>query len=133
MGADGYRHYQIRLSTSNQHFFEWVQANIGTAHIEKANEKWNMYEGKSGHFIASTDTVEIRQVRYGTLNKFQKKVLTDLRNQNVRQIDVYIDKKGGRLGKSWFVNNMWEIRKAHYIGPHLGSGKAIIQDIADKM
>lgn len=110
-----------------------MQANIGTAHVEKANEKWNMYEGKSGHFIASTDTVEIRQVRYGTTNKFQKKVLKDLRNQNVRQIDVYIDKKGGRLGKSWFVNHMWEKNQAHYIGPHLGSGKAIIQDIADKM
>lgn len=133
MGRNGYRHYQIRLVSSNHDFFEWCKNNCPTAHVEEATTKRDDYERKSGMFLSSYDTPEIRSVRFGSLNKFQEKVLRDLEAQNVRQIDVYYDKKGNLFGKSWFVNNMWEHGKAHYLAPFLGSGKAIVQDIADKM
>lgn len=132
MGDDGYRHFQIRLATSNRNFFEWCKAHIPTAHIEEANPKWNMYEGKSGYFASSDDSSEIRQVRFGVLRQTQEKMIKLVRYQNVRQIDVFYDERGYH-GKSWLVNNLWERRLCHYIPPYLGSGKAIIQDVASKM
>lgn len=107
VGADGYRHYQIRLTTSNDNFFEWVKAHIPTAHIEKSNQEWSDYERKSGDFITSEDTDSIRSVRFGTLNPFQKKVLKDVNSQNDREIDVYLDKQGNH-GKSWLSIHLWE-------------------------
>lgn len=131
-GSNGYRHYQIRLNTSNDDFFKWIKAHIPNSHVEKATEKWNNYERKSGNFVCSDDTTEIRQVRFGNPNPFQKKVLKEVRSQNVRQIDVYYDERGYH-GKSWLVNYLWERGECHYIPPYLGSGKAIIQDTASKM
>lgn len=132
VGNDGYRHYQVRLVSSNDNFFQWVKAHIPTAHVEEGNKNWNDYERKSGNFISSEDTDQIRQVRFGTLNQFQKKVLQEVRSQNVRQIDVYLD-PSGHHGKSWLVNYLWERGECHYIPPYLGTGKAIIQDVASKM
>lgn len=132
MGTNGYRHYQIRLVSSNHAFFEWCKAHIPNLHVEKANTERFDYERKSGCFISSNDTTEIRQVRFGNLNKFQKKVLQEVKKQNVRQIDVYYDPRG-YAGKSWLVNYLWETGQCHYIPPYLKSGQAIIQDIASKM
>lgn len=66
-GKNGYRHYQIRLVSANDGFFEWVKAHIPTAHVEKAGTESGNYERKSGNFISSYDTNQIRQVRFGTL------------------------------------------------------------------
>lgn len=131
-GLNGYRHYQIRLNTSNNDFFQWIKNHIPNSHVEKATQEWNDYERKSGYFICSNDSPEIRSVRFGTPSTFQKKVLKEVRSQNVRQIDVYYDERGYH-GKSWLVNYLWERGECHYIPPYLGSGKAIIQDVASKM
>lgn len=110
-GKDGYRHYQIRLASSNRDFFQWVKNNIPTAHIEKATKEWNDYERKSGYFISSDDTDQIRQVRYGALKPLQKKILKIVRNQNDRQIDVFLDPRGNH-GKSWLSVHLWELGRA---------------------
>ena len=39
-GKNGYKHWQVRLETSNDSFFEWMQNHIPTAHIEKQNAEW---------------------------------------------------------------------------------------------
>lgn len=107
VGKNGLRHYQVRLVTSNDNFFEWVKAHIPTAHIEKANQGWSDYERKSGRFITSDDTAEIRQVRFGTLRPLQKKILKIVGTQNDRQIDVFLDSVGNH-GKSWLTIHLWE-------------------------
>lgn len=107
VGNDGYRHYQIRLLTSNDNFFEWCKAHLGVAHIEKSNQEWNDYERKSGHFISSEDTDQIRQVRFGTLRPLQKKILKEVETQNDRQLDVYYDPRGNH-GKTWLSLNLYE-------------------------
>lgn len=111
VGKDGYRHYQIRLNTSNDDFFQWVKNNIPSAHVEKATQEWNDYERKTGNFICSDDTPEIRQVRFGALRPLQKKILKIVRNQNDRQIDVFLDPRGNH-GKSWLTVHLWECNRA---------------------
>lgn len=107
VGKDGYRHYQIRLNTSNDDFFQWVKNHIPSAHIEKATQEWNDYERKSGNFVCSDDTPQIRQIRFGTLRPLQKKILKTVRNQNDREIDVFLDPSGNH-GKSWLAIHLWE-------------------------
>lgn len=109
-GHGGYKHYQVRLETSNAGFFLWCKTNIPSAHIEQS-KTWSDYERKDGYFISSNDTTEIRKVRFGTPEPNQLQVLRDLRTQSVREIDVYLDKRGGR-GKTWLSIHLWELGRA---------------------
>lgn len=111
VGKNGFRHYQVRLVTSNDNFFEWTKTHIPTAHVEKASKGWTDYERKSGCFITSDDTTEIRQVRFGTLRPLQKKILKIVRSQNDREIDVFLDSRGNH-GKSWLTVHLWERGRA---------------------
>lgn len=111
VGKDGYRHYQVRLVSSNDAFFEWIKAHIPTAHVEKAVQESGDYERKSGSFISSSDTNEIRQVRFGSLRKLQKKILQEVNTQGDREIDVYLDPEGNH-GKTWLTIHLWETGKA---------------------
>lgn len=107
VGNDGYRHYQARLVSSNHDFFEWVKAHIPTAHVEEASTDKFDYERKSGNFISSDDTPEIRQIRFGNLRENQKKIINIVRKQNDRQIDVFYDHSGNH-GKTWLSIYLYE-------------------------
>lgn len=109
------------MVSSNDHFFEWVQNHIGVAHVEKSNQEWNDYERKSGNFITSEDTNQIRQVRFGTLRPLQKKILKEVNydQNNHRKPDGSIDRSGdrrisvfldlnGNHGKSWLSMHLYE-------------------------
>lgn len=120
VGKDGYRHYQVRLVSSNNGFFEWTKAHIPTAHVEKASEERGDYERKSGYFISSEDSNSIRSVRFGTLRKLQKKILQEVNNEQRktkknptgdRKISVYLDVRGNH-GKTWLTTYLWEHGKA---------------------
>ena len=41
-GFGGYKHWQVRLKTSNDKFFEWCKKNIPEAHVEEATDSGNM-------------------------------------------------------------------------------------------
>lgn len=107
MGRNGYRHWQIRLETSNHHFFEWCQVNLPTAHVEEASAEGGDYERKSGDFISSNDTPQIRSVRFGVLRPAQKKILEEVNDQGDREIDVYLDPNGNH-GKTWLSIYLFE-------------------------
>ncbi|ANC51527.1 replication associated protein [Sheep faeces associated smacovirus 1] len=108
VGEHGFRHYQIRLVSSDHDFFEWCKAFLPTAHIEEATEERDDYERKSGNFLCSDDTDQIRQIRYGDLRKIQKKILKLADDQNDRQISYFYDPDGGWAGKSWLTIHLWE-------------------------
>lgn len=108
MGEHGYRHYQIRLVSSDHDFFEWCKTFLPTAHVEEATESRDDYERKSGNFLSSDDTPEIRQVRFGDLRKVQKKILMLADAQNDRQISYFYDPSGFKYGKSWLTIHLWE-------------------------
>lgn len=112
-GTNGYRHYQIRLVSSNHDFFEWCKAYLPTAHVEKAATKESNYERKSGYFISSDDTNQIRSVRFGTLTTVQKEILKKADEQNDREITIIVDNtaRGGH-GKTWLSINLYERGKA---------------------
>ncbi|AXB22596.1 replication associated protein [Alces alces faeces associated smacovirus MP78] len=110
-GKNGYRHYQIRLVSSNHDFFEWCKINLPTAHIEEATEESGNYERKSGNFLSSDDTAEIRQVRFGVLRESQKKILEEVNDQGDREIDVYFDPRGNN-GKTWLTIHLYERGRA---------------------
>ena len=38
-GKNGYDHYQVRLQTSNDNFFQWTKNYIPKAHVEKACDR----------------------------------------------------------------------------------------------
>lgn len=111
MGRNGYRHFQIRLVSSNHDFFEWCTVNIPTAHVEEASEESDDYERKSGNFISSEDTPAIRQVRFGVPREHQKKILEEVNDQGDREIDVYLDPHGNR-GKTWLSIYLYEHGRA---------------------
>lgn len=116
MGRNGYRHYQIRLVSSNHDFFEWCSVNIPTAHVEEASEESDDYERKSGNFISSSDTPEIRQIRFGVLRESQKKILEEVNHDQsgqdgIRKISVYLDPVGNK-GKTWLTIYLYERGRA---------------------
>lgn len=108
MGENGYRHYQIRLVSSNHDFFEWCKTFLPTAHVEEATQTGDDYERKSGNFLCSNDTPEIRQIRFGSLRKVQEKILKLAEDQNDRQVSYFYDPEGGWAGKSWLTIHLWE-------------------------
>lgn len=129
VGKNGYRHYQIRLQSSNPDFFDWCKCNIPTAHVEKAEVSDDRYERKGGDFWSSRDTVEIRKLRFGTPRAEQQDRIDLLRSQSDRMIDVWYDPSGNQ-GKSWLCGYLFEKGMAHYIPPYLENVKQIVQTTA---
>lgn len=113
-GLGGYKHWQIRLETSNKDFFDWMKTYFPYSHVEEAEVQKFDYERKEGRYWTSEDTYEIRQCRFGKLNDRQKKVLEDLDTQTVRQVDVWYDPDGSK-GKSWLAIHLWEVGKAFVV------------------
>lgn len=109
-GKGGYEHWQIRLKTSDDNFFNKCKEWIPQAHIEEANDLWD-YERKEGVFWTSEDTEEILKCRFGELNPFQKKIMKDISKQSVRCVDTYYDPKGCS-GKTFLTVHLWEKGKA---------------------
>lgn len=125
-GTFGYHHWQIRMRT--QYNFEQMKAFFPKAHIEEASNEWT-YERKDGDFYASTDTIEILRTRKGSLHQNQRRILNNLSNQNDREIDVIVDKRGNN-GKSWLARYLFENRKAFYVPPTIHTAQSIIQHVA---
>lgn len=123
-GTNGYRHYQIRLVSSNDAFFDWCKAHIPSAHVEKAGTERDDYERKSGDFISSDDTNQIRQIRFGNLRQNQKEIMNIVRNQNDRQIDVFLDPEGNR-GKTWLTIHLWERGLALVVPRSVGTARQL--------
>lgn len=107
-GKNGYEHWQIRVESSSNEFFERFTRNIPCAHIEKSTSEWaDTYERKEGRFTTHADTVEILKVRFGKPNEFQKGIIKTVRSQSDRQVDVWYDPKGNH-GKTWLTMHLWE-------------------------
>lgn len=106
-GKGGYEHWQIRVTASRPDFFDYVGDRCPRWHIEKAQtDEWE-YERKEGRYWTSDDTTEIRICRFGNLRPNQIKVLDRLKQQSVREIDVYLDSHGSR-GKTFLSIHLWE-------------------------
>lgn len=105
-GHGGYKHWQIRLETSNPDFFAYVKKNVPCAHVEEANDAWT-YERKEGRFWTSEDTTDILKVRFGEPNDRQRAIIRTARGQGDRQIDVWYDPAGNH-GKTWLSIHLWE-------------------------
>lgn len=111
IGKNGYEHYQVRLTTSNDAFFEWAKDHIPTAHVEKAETESFEYERKEGKFWTSEDNNEILKVRFGELRPNQRTIMKIIQSQSDRQVDVFLDPSGNH-GKSWLTIHLWETGKA---------------------
>lgn len=83
---------------------------LPVAHVEEAGTEQDDYERKSGCFLSSNDTPEVRQVRFGNLREIQKEILNRIEeddNGSCRQIFTFYDPSGNH-GKSWFTLHMFE-------------------------
>lgn len=151
-GRNGYQHWQCRLAVSDDHFFEfeerevwdthttparivkkkigigWINVFIPEAHVEECSDTWE-YETKEGRYIASWDTPEVRQLRFGRMRWTQKCAVEALRATNDREIMVWVDQEGNK-GKSWLVGHLFETGKAYYLPPTLTSVQSMLQTIA---
>lgn len=132
MGADGYRHYQGRLGTSNRNYFEWCKANIPALHVEKAATDNDEYERKTGFYISSTDYPENRKVRFGTPTQVQQKILKIVEDQNDREIDVFLDKRGS-TGKTWLSQYLWERGSAYYVPRSVADSGRVSADVCSNL
>nr|DAL02127.1 MAG TPA: Rep protein [Smacoviridae sp.] len=109
-GQEGYKHWQMRLETSNDSFFDWCKKNVPYAHVEEATDTWE-YERKEGKFWSSEDTSEIRSVRFGTPTQKQREIINTARKQSIREVDVWYDPSGNH-GKTWLSIHLYELGKA---------------------
>lgn len=105
-GQEGFKHWQVRLETSNKNFFDWCKKNVPTAHVEEGQDVWD-YERKEGKYWTSDDTTDIRKVRFGKLRPEQTRILRILQTQGDREIDVWYDPMGNK-GKSWLSIHLYE-------------------------
>lgn len=127
-GADGYEHWQIRLQVNKT--WEKLKEEWGPkAHIEEASDVWD-YERKSGLFLSSEDTPEVRKCRFGRLTWRQQAVVNAVQASNDRQVVVWYDQKGN-AGKSWLLGHLYETGKAWVVQAQ-DSVKGIIQDCASE-
>lgn len=110
-GKGGYGHWQIRVETSDDHFFKAVKAVIPQAHIEESPKWQTKYERKEGYFWQYNDTNAVRQERFGEPRDWQKQAIASVRRQNDRQVDVWYDPIGNR-GKSWLAGHLYETGQA---------------------
>lgn len=128
IGDNGYEHWQIRLQVNKD--FKTLKAEWGPkAHIEEASDVWD-YERKSGMFLSSADTPEVRNRRFGKLNWRQEAVIEALQGTNDREIVVWYDQKG-KAGKSWLAGHLYETGEA-YVVQAIDSIKGMIQDVASE-
>lgn len=122
-GKNGFSHWQIRIQTSNRNFWTtvkekgrivgytgWFARNFPGIHCEECEDVWD-YERKEGHYWTSDDTRDILRVRYGRLNRTQKRILREVETQSDREIDVYYDKMGNH-GKTFLSIHLYEQRRA---------------------
>nr|BBE29380.1 replication associated protein [Papio cynocephalus associated smacovirus] len=131
IGKDGYEHWQCRIETSNDNFFEHVKENSPKMHIEEAERGVDEsdYEAKEGQYIKSTDRVQNLIQRYGEFRPNQKRALMALEATNDRQVVVWYDETGN-VGKSWFTGALWERRQAYVTPPTIDTVKGLIQWVA---
>lgn len=106
-GKGGYKHWQVRLESSNPDFFDWMKEHYPKAHVEEAQVQEFAYERKEGRFWTSEDTTEIRICRFGKMRVWQKQLKKELKKQSVREIDVVLDNVGNK-GKTFFTIALWE-------------------------
>ncbi|QIR82261.1 replication associated protein [Chicken smacovirus mg2_55] len=130
-GKNGYEHWQIRIETSNDGFFEWCKHHIPSAHIEEAQQGVDecLYERKEGQFWTSSDRPETLLQRFGAMRPAQKRALQALQSTNDRQVVVWYD-AGGNVGKSWFCGALWERGLAYVTPPTVDTVKGLIQWVA---
>lgn len=141
-GKSGYKHWQVRFSTSQfdrdevndknelisgiERIKDWFKQ----AHIEKASDTWN-YETKSGNYFRDDDNDLILRQRFGKLRDNQQKVLETVYGTNDRQIVTWVTEEGN-VGKSWLCGALWERRIAHTVQPQ-NTAKGLIQDVASEV
>ncbi|ANC51542.1 replication associated protein [Porcine stool-associated circular virus] len=130
-GKNGYEHWQIRIETSNDDFFEWMQDHIPTAHIEKSDSGVDecRYETKEGQYVTYSDRVQNLMQRYGAFRRNQKRAMQALEATNDRQVVVWYDETGN-VGKSWFTGALWERGLAYVTPPTIDTVKGLIQWVA---
>lgn len=130
IGKKGYHHIQgrINLSMGKEEGFN-VLKKLDGAHIEECSDNWE-YERKDGRFLSSTDTPEIRKVRFGSMNTYQKAMVENTLKSGDRDIVVWYNEDGG-IGKSWMCNHLWETGKA-YIVQCTDNVKSMVQDVASE-
>lgn len=153
VGRNGYKHWQVRIRTSDPDFFKfeekeqpylldnwqiayrkvkigtgWVNINIPRAHVEECSDNWD-YETKEGRYIASWDTPEVRKLRFGKMDWRQKAIVERLESTNDRQVMVWYDPDGNN-GKSWLVGHLFETGRAYYLPPTMTSVQAMLQMMA---
>lgn len=129
-GAQGLVHWQLRwkqrgLETKEQRisFFNQFKTYFPEAHLE-FTENWCDYERKEGWFVCSDDSREVLSVRFGIPNKLQLEILEKLETQGIRELDVWLDKKGNH-GKSWLTLHLYERGKALVIPRYCNTARAI--------
>ena len=128
-GKGGYEHWQIRVETSNDTFFDWVKIHIPQAHIEQSTQDWtDEYERKEGKFWKFDDTKEVLIQRFGKLRGTQKRVIKAVDATNDREVVIWYDQVG-EIGKSWLIGHLWETGKAHVVQSQ-DTVKGMVQDIA---
>lgn len=129
-GRNGLDHFQIRLSCSDNLFFEHMKEWCEWAHVEKAESDSFEYERKEGRYWTSMDTKEIRIQRFGKPNRTQQRVIDVLRRTNDREIVLWYSDKGS-IGKSWLVGHLWETGEAYVCQPQ-DTVKGMKQDVASE-
>jgi len=125
-GKDGYKHWQIRLSTNRT--FEQLHAVFPQGHIEQSTE-WRDYERKEADFVCSEDTNDILRCRFGKLRKNQRTILREVDGQSDRGITVVYDPKGN-TGKSFLCRWLYEHNIGFYVPPTVRTTQGIIQYVA---
>lgn len=95
-------------------------------HVEKANG-WSDYERKEANFTCSDDKPGNWKIRFGKLTEEQHCILKLASDQNDREIDVYLDKKGGK-GKSWLARWLWERGHAYVVPRSVANNGRISAD-----
>lgn len=130
-GKGGYEHWQIRVESSNEEFFEWCRAYIPSAHVEQAEHGVDecLYEQKEGKHVSYADRPQTLQQRYGKLTDVQKRVVKALQGTNDREVMVWYDQQG-KVGKSWLCGALWERGLAYYTPPTVDTVKGMIQWVA---
>ena len=90
-GKNGYKHWQIRIETSNDNFFEWMQDHIPTAHVEKSDHGVDecRYETKEGQYVTYSDRVQNLMQRYGKFRPNQERALQDRQATKDSTVEVW--------------------------------------------
>ena len=130
-GKNGYKHWQIRVESSNKDFYEWCKEYIPSAHIEKAERgvDESRYEAKEGQYTSYSDRVPVLKQRFGEMRPNQKRAIQALQATNDREVLVWYD-EDGNVGKSWLTGALWERNLAYYVPPTIDSVKGMVQWVA---